>query len=261
MIRQGYYVQAIEQCTRSLDLIRPLLVAATDATFSVPSAGFNGPIYSNSRPAASFVAVAQQIRQDHGYDRQRERNIYLQLPTPQSPGGDPRISNDAAMFLCPTYDKDDVKLQAAAGGFVFRDPIEIPVNAVLKSHPTVRLYIKLSIVAMYNLALALHLNAIQTNDRIHLERARILYENAFQIHLDENCGDVTLLYSMALLNNLGLIYNALHEEQKSRNCFDNMLSAMMLLLESNEARNISQWSGFVINVSSLILSDRVASAA
>ena len=68
-------------------------------------------------------------------------------------------------------------------------------------------------------------------------RARKLYELAFEMHLDESgssssCVDVSLLFTLALINNLGLVYDVLGETQRSRTCFKNMFGTMMYLMDS-----------------------------
>ena len=134
------------------------------------------------------------------------------------------------------------------GHFVFRDPIEIPLDVVpTMQEPSDKLVNKFVVVIMYNLALAVHLSSLQCQDFASLTRARKLYELAFQMHLEESC-DVTLLYSLALMNNLGLIYHSLGEEERSNTCFKNMLATMMYLLESDEAKTIKQWDGLLSNV-------------
>jgi hypothetical protein len=132
--------------------------------------------------------------------------------------------------------------------FIFRDPIEIPFNVVSSGQlPSSKLVNKFVVVIMYNLALSVHLSAMSHNDMTSLVRAQRLYELAFQMHLEDSC-DVTLLYSLALMNNLGLIYHLSGEEERSRTCFKNMLATMMYLLESDEAKTIKQWDGLFSNV-------------
>jgi len=70
-------------------------------------------------------------------------------------------------------------------------------------------------------------------------RARKLYELAFEMHLDEPessssspCVDVSLLFTLALINNLGLVYDVLGETQRSETCFENMFGTMMYLVDS-----------------------------
>ena len=101
------------------------------------------------------------------------------------------------------------------------DPIEIPAE-VTKAAPTQWLFSKLSMVAMYNLALAFHLSALELASVTRLLRAQKLYEFAFHMNLEESC-DVTLLYSLALMNNLGLIYCLLNDEGCANQFFNTCL--------------------------------------
>jgi hypothetical protein len=158
------------------------------------------------------------------------------------------------------------------GYFVFQDPIEIPLDVIpRRSAPSKKLITKFVVVTMYNLALAVHLSAEAEaencdmssddddydDDRderrlVELARAQRLYELAFQMHLEESC-DVTLLYSLALMNNLGLIYRIMGDVDRSQRCFQNQLSTMMYLLEAQEARTIKQWDGLFSNVMNFVL--------
>ena len=170
--------------------------------------------------------------------------------------------------------------------FIFQDPIEIPLDVVPKrSAPSKKLITKFVVVVMYNLALAVHMSAehspvqeeshccdhcdcdgdidmsLSSYDdeerrRIMLVRAQKLYELAFQMHLEESC-DVTLLYSLALMNNLGLIYRMTGDVDRSQRCFKNQLSTMMYLLEAQEARTIKQWDGLFSNVMNFVLKEQM----
>lgn len=140
-------------------------------------------------------------------------------------------------------------------------------------------------IVMYNLALTLHLHALSIgndgasgNGRVdttnnndthetptstpasasHGEkamklfwRARKLYEMSFEMHLDESC-DVSLLFTLALINNLGLVYDVLGETQRSQTCFKNMFSTMMCLTDSNESQTIKEWDGLLSNVMDIL---------
>lgn len=134
-----------------------------------------------------------------------------------------------------------------AADYIFRDPIDIPIQSIARSRVTEKMVTKLSIVVMYNLGLSFHLSAVQENCLDRLTRARMLYEFAFEMHMEEGC-DVTLLYTLALMNNLGLIYHLLGEGNRSHHCFQNMLSTMMFLLDADDAWKIKQWDGLLSNV-------------
>merc|ERR1711937_209334 len=180
------------------------------------------------------------------------------------------------------------------GYFVFRDPVEIPIESVPRTvsiplTPTAvnpqddpdglssaDLFSKFIMIVMYNLALTLHLQAIEADDgdcdrataeaksnrrstsgmnrraKRLFSRARKLYELAFEMHLDESCEDVSLLFTLALINNLGLIYDRTGKTSRSETCFGNMLSTMMYLTDSNESRNVKQWDGLLSNVMDIL---------
>jgi hypothetical protein len=138
------------------------------------------------------------------------------------------------------------------------------------------LFSKFLMVTMYNLALTLHLHALSlstslptastpcskynnndTNDmkkkkmkKLFL-RSRKLYELSFEMHLDESC-DVNLLFTLALINNLGLVYNTLNENKRSITCFKNMFSTMMYLMDTNESSTINEWDGLISNVMDIL---------
>merc|ERR1711977_434342 len=180
------------------------------------------------------------------------------------------------------------------GYFVFRDPVEIPIESVPRTvsiplTPTAvnpqddpdglssaDLFSKFIMIVMYNLALTLHLQAIEADDgdcerttteakstrrsssgmsrraKRLFSRARKLYELAFEMHIDESCEDVNLLFTLALINNLGLIYDRIGEKSRSETCFGNMLSTMMYLTDSNESSNVKQWDGLLSNVMDIL---------
>lgn len=143
---------------------------------------------------------------------------------------------------------------------------------------------KFLMIVMYNLALALHLHALSI-DRCHgrtrgdenargarsernrqrrglFGRARKLYELAFEMNLDESC-DVSLLFTLALINNLGSVYEILGETQRSETCFQNMFSTMMYLTDSNESQRnrIKEWDGLLSNALNVLFKKECEIAA
>lgn len=193
-----------------------------------------------------------------------------QVPSPvcgpqQSPGREDVPADDSQSTAnCEKIDCNflhPVAPLSSESHFVFRDPIDIPFDIIPRtSAPSEQLITKFVVVVMYNIALSVHLSALQSNDITLLNRARRLYELAFQMHLEESC-DVTLLYSLALMNNLGLIYQATGDEERSKTCFRNMLATMMYLLESDEAKTIKQWDGMLSNVIEMMFKEQIVAAS
>merc|ERR1712194_972087 len=145
---------------------------------------------------------------------------------------------------------------------------------------------KFLMIVMYNLALTLHLHALSLSSSVHSSsvssssgnsssttltattikhikklflRSRKLYELAFEMYLD---ADVDLLFTLALINNLGLIYYTVNEKARSTTCFKNMFSTMMYLLDSNEAQSITEWDGLLANAMDILqIGNAVAASA
>jgi len=140
---------------------------------------------------------------------------------------------------------------------------------------------KFLMIVMYNLALTLHLHALSLSASVQSSssnnssstttattikyikklflRSRKLYELAFEMHLDT---DVDLLFTLALINNLGLIYYTVNEKDRSTTCFKNMFSTMMYLMDSNESQSIKEWDGLLSNAMDILkIGNEVAACA
>ena len=253
LVSKGFYEHAIPCFTRSLDMIRPFLTDAIPLSIDpsddldqhiappLPEEKEHQPLNTsdNSVPSSSHGLSSPPDTSIDEHPRKRPRKT---MPTTAVP--------DRAS-VSKEHDPDQA--------FVFRDPIEVPEIA-FRSRPSKRLFAKLSMVALFNLGLSFHLCALDQSSVIKLVQAKDLYELAFQMHLEENC-DVTLLYSLALMNNLGLIYHVLGDHTRSGNCFNHMLSTMMFLLESQDAHSIKQWDGLLSNVMGLVFPEPPKAAA
>jgi hypothetical protein len=66
---------------------------------------------------------------------------------------------------------------------------------------------------------------------------------------------------MAIANNLGQIHTALGDEEKSRQCFQHLLSSIMFLNQSGDRDSVEQMDGFIANIMPLILMGSSAPAA
>jgi len=168
--------------------------------------------------------------------------------------------------------------------FVFRDPVSIPTPSNIysedppSSYYSPALFSKFLMIVMYNLALTLHLQALSlvsssisstSNNHTHnksnikqlFKRSRKLYELAFELQLET---DVDPLFTLALTNNLGLIYRTVNERKKCLICFRNMFSTMMYLIDAHQTNSqsyepssslhsrIKNWDGFLSNAMDLL---------
>jgi hypothetical protein len=242
MIRRGYYSDAIRECTQSLELLQ-----------------------CGNRQEEVVPPPAHE--EEHHEDEpmtSSDQQVNLPMPSDQQDCREnPANAANARFWDSRTSDSSNEEPDEKNHSFIFRDPIEIPIRTISRKQKlSSSLLMKVSIVIVFNLAMACHLSALSCGSWSQLERAKLLYEHGFRLDLqgDEDSGG-TLLYYMALLNNLGLIYEISNEHEKSQECFRKMLSIMMLLLEAEEAGNIKQWGGLWSNVMPLIVHNNVAAAA
>jgi len=151
--------------------------------------------------------------------------------------------------------------------FVFRDPVIIPTESIPSA--TSSSLSKFLMIVMYNLALTLHLHALSSSrvSSSHKKkqvkklfvRSRQLYELALKMHLELE-EDIDPLFTLALTNNLGLIYRTMNEKVRSKICFQNMFSTMMYLLDSSQHEDTSTpqsihmdiWDGLLSNAMNIL---------
>mmetsp|Transcript_46136 Transcript_46136/g.49778 ORF Transcript_46136/g.49778 Transcript_46136/m.49778 type:complete len:141 (+) Transcript_46136:1111-1533(+) len=138
-------------------------------------------------------------------------------------------------------------------------------------------------IVMFNVALTFHLHAIslasssssssskkkKMKAKKYFAQAKKIYELALKMHLELD-DDIDPLFTLALTNNLGLIYRTMKRKDKSTICFQNMFSTMMYLLDSNayheqESCIIKEciWDGLLSNAMTILFKHtyEVAAAA
>lgn len=71
-------------------------------------------------------------------------------------------------------------------------------------------------------------------------------------------GDI--LFTLAVVNNHGMLHRQLNDEEAPGNCFEYVLSTLIVLIDCGEA-NVSQIDGFIINATRLISQPCVAAVA
>jgi tetratricopeptide (TPR) repeat protein len=143
--------------------------------------------------------------------------------------------------------------------FIFRAPICIQSHPF--DHMSFKYYVESSFMLLYNLALTHHLSALSgNNSQKRLRKALSLYELAYTIQMTEDI-QLTVLQTMAIINNLGQIHTALGDEEKSRQCFQHLLSSIMFLNDCGDRDSVEQMDGFIASVMPLILMGSSAPAA
>jgi tetratricopeptide (TPR) repeat protein len=168
------------------------------------------------------------------------------------------ISLDECMAEGPIrLDEDEID-ESVQQGFVYRQAIPIPTSIDCNYESS----IAISVMIVFNLALAHQLYAAQTNSPAKLHKAAKLYGLSYNLQREESLQG-TALFTMAVFNNLAVIYKQLDEEEEAGYFFQHLLSALMLLVDcdSGEKVQASHFDGFLKNTTFLICQPSVAAAA
>eukprot|EP00525_Craspedostauros_australis_P004495 CAMPEP_0198117670 /NCGR_PEP_ID=MMETSP1442-20131203/18880_1 /TAXON_ID= /ORGANISM="Craspedostauros australis, Strain CCMP3328" /LENGTH=273 /DNA_ID=CAMNT_0043775769 /DNA_START=131 /DNA_END=952 /DNA_ORIENTATION=- len=152
--------------------------------------------------------------------------------------------------------------------FVYRHPIQLPWGMDLSYGNGVLI----STAIMFNLALCHHLKAYRcmqsdaSRSAQCFAKAGRLYELAYNLQLEEDLDPShSMFFTMATINNLGMVHSANGRTQIAEQCFQHLLCAVVFLIDQNEAHVARQDSttmdGFIANTSFLIVQHNTAGAA
>lgn len=170
-----------------------------------------------------------------------------------------KLQAQASPMLVVDDDDDDKDTMACQDGFVFKEPIMVLPQS--SEQPGYSFFVKLSFIQLYNLALSHHLCALgRSKPERFLRKALALYELAYTIHVSEDV-ELTILQSMAIVNNLGHLHQELNNLDKARQCFENLLTTLMFIRECGEPDSHKMVDGFLTNVMPLILVQSKPAAA
>ena len=135
-------------------------------------------------------------------------------------------------------------------GFVYLELIKIPTREIDASmacddaqHAVVS---RVTVALIFNLALVHHLHGIHRRSSTNIMRARTLYELALNAH-QVSGEDVTILYTLAILNNLGVIYRSMGDLAEADAFFSALLQTLMYISSTDEADHIEAWDGLLCN--------------
>ena len=144
---------------------------------------------------------------------------------------------DQKMFTGEALSSADI----APSTFVYSEGIPIPVQAE-------RDYALTATILVFNAALAHHLLAINLQNEASsdlLRKAKKLYSMAH----DSQDGDCNFLFRLAVVNNVGMIDQALGNIESAKTCFEYNLSMLMFLLDQGyEPSLLSRAHVFLTNV-------------
>jgi tetratricopeptide (TPR) repeat protein len=115
-------------------------------------------------------------------------------------------------------------------------------------------FAKLSIVALYNLALSYHLSALKCHNSGKLSKAILLYEYTLQVQKKEGV-EISAVHYLSILNNVGQIHAILDHQEQSNKAFNDLLSTMLCIVDQSTGFSdelVETWNGFMSNVLELI---------
>jgi tetratricopeptide (TPR) repeat protein len=139
--------------------------------------------------------------------------------------------------------------------FVFRKPLVMSLHADECGDRTVA---KLSAIMMFNLALSHHLSALKHHkNATKLHTALLLYENAYLLLQNEQV-EICVLYNLALSNNLGQVLKAMKHQPEARQCFEQLLSILLLVTEYCDDEEKARLKGFFRSALPCMLGDTEA---
>ena len=155
--------------------------------------------------------------------------------------------------------------QGQGPSFVFQSPIAIPEHFMDNADQMYVSSIAVSVMIIFNLALAHQLSGMATSISsmkvASLRKAVKLYELSFHLLREEQMDEGTTVFSMATINNSGVIYYSLGDAATSGRCFEHVLSTLMFLIDCGECDRVSRLEGLFQNTSYLIFPHEATAAA
>jgi tetratricopeptide (TPR) repeat protein len=148
--------------------------------------------------------------------------------------------------------------------YMYRQAIRIPLDI----ESTYQASVTVSSVIIFNVALAHHLSALATSDKKRqskkLRKATTLYEMAYDLQGRNAQLKNNVMFTMAAMNNLGVIYLQLEDCETSSKCFQCLLSTVMFLVDCGAAKvccDEDDLDGFLRNVTNLVSGSSFPAAA
>jgi tetratricopeptide (TPR) repeat protein len=121
----------------------------------------------------------------------------------------------------------------------------------------------MSVVLIFNTALTYQMAADQLvkeslNNSLFVRKSIKLYRLAYNIYHEETFGS-SPYFCMAIVNNLGLLYQKNRCSDKAEKCFQHLLSTLMFLVDCKE--NMEKFQGYFENTAHLIFKKEHSAAS
>ncbi len=147
--------------------------------------------------------------------------------------------------------------------YMYRQAIRIPLDI----ESTYQAGAMVSSMILFNVALAHHLSALATSEKKHqskkLRKATTLYEMAYDLQGRNAQLENNVMFTMAAMNNLGVIYQQLENRETASKCFQCLLSTVMFLVDCGAVKVCCGeiLDGILRNVTNLASKSSCAAAA
>ncbi len=149
--------------------------------------------------------------------------------------------------------------RCAGERYLYQQAVRIPLDV----GSNYRACVMISTLVTFNFALANHrISTLKAADPAEaqqmLRNAAKLYELAFSMQQEEGFTNNTL-FTLATVNNLGLIHSQLNDRTAANQCFEYLLSTLMYLTDCSKGSDF--FDGFFRNATTLIPKTESAPAA
>jgi hypothetical protein len=147
--------------------------------------------------------------------------------------------------------------------YMYRQAIHIPLDI----ESTYEASVIVSSMIIFNVALAHHLSVLATSDKKRqskkLHKATTLYEMAYDLQGRNKQVENNVMFTMAAMNNLGVICLQMEDRETASKCFQCLLSTVMFLVDCGAAKVCcdEDLDGFLRNVTNLVSGSSFAAAA
>ena len=119
----------------------------------------------------------------------------------------------------------------------------------------------ISAVIMFNLGLSHHLEAVETQRKCKtsitslLSKAAKLYELAYNMVMESHSETSNLIFVMTVVNNLGMVYEMLQDDETAEEYFKHLLSMLMVVVDCGEGDVVSKFgNGLLFQTTSHLIS-------
>jgi hypothetical protein len=166
----------------------------------------------------------------------------------------PNINSVSLILTCspmhPGSENSEKIVEGDGRHYIYRKPIHISSSTHMDD----------PVIILFNLALALHLEAIEKKSEATLERALELYEIGYTLQMQLN-GCLTFSQNLGLINNCGQIHKQLCRETKANHLLGHLLSSLMMAVDCGRTKEVEDLDGFILTISHLILKSPATAGA